>query len=285
MLKPGITEVIAFSQLLLTAGTVFLMLFLLHIIDKRFSELGTKIDRGFSGPKGSIRGEQSHSNPGNPLPSNNPSEERLKTKPVKPSGVGAIVGAVSGSAMGLVFGPIGIFIGGVSGAILGNYAEYKVRLREEGVSRGDVEEAVEMLYRKMVKAGFTPDYIVAIDGGGYLVGAAMAEKFRKEMRLLKVTGRPVKREVDSAALDRLGIEPGQKVLLVDDQATTGQTLITARKAIKERYEPLEVRTAVLARRLDSYYQRGGWEPRQIIDFEAWVTAEEARFPWVGWWQH
>lgn len=45
-------------------------------------------------------------------------------KGVKPSGAGAFGGLVVGGAIGLPFGPMGVLIGGLLGAVVGNQIEY-----------------------------------------------------------------------------------------------------------------------------------------------------------------
>ncbi|MHC1636091.1 MAG: hypothetical protein ACXQTS_05675 [Candidatus Methanospirareceae archaeon] len=49
-------------------------------------------------------------------------EERVET-----SGAGALGGMVVGGVLGLPFGPVGIIIGGIIGALLGNQIEYEIR--------------------------------------------------------------------------------------------------------------------------------------------------------------
>jgi uncharacterized protein YcfJ len=49
---------------------------------------------------------------------------------VRPSGVGAFGGMIAGGALGLPFGPIGVLVGGVIGALIGNQLEYET-LEEE----------------------------------------------------------------------------------------------------------------------------------------------------------
>ncbi|MHC1611547.1 MAG: hypothetical protein ACXQTW_08175 [Candidatus Methanospirareceae archaeon] len=52
-------------------------------------------------------------------------EERIET-----SGAGALGGMVVGGALGLPFGPFGIVIGGILGALLGNQVEYESKRAE-----------------------------------------------------------------------------------------------------------------------------------------------------------
>lgn len=60
-------------------------------------------------------------NPGNPT--NKEGEE--KEEEIRTSGAGALVGMVGGALIGLPFGPAGVVIGGLLGAIIGNQIEYE----------------------------------------------------------------------------------------------------------------------------------------------------------------
>jgi hypothetical protein len=50
----------------------------------------------------------------------------------KPQGGGAFVGMVAGGALGAPFGPLGVLIGGILGAVVGNQVEYDELNRRKG---------------------------------------------------------------------------------------------------------------------------------------------------------
>ncbi len=60
----------------------------------------------------------------------NPKEEEKKEERIETSGAGALGGMVVGGALGLPFGPAGVVIGGILGALLGNQVEYESKRAE-----------------------------------------------------------------------------------------------------------------------------------------------------------
>ena len=55
----------------------------------------------------------------------NPKEMERREERIETSGAGALGGMVLGGVLGLPFGPAGIIIGGIIGALLGNQIEYE----------------------------------------------------------------------------------------------------------------------------------------------------------------
>jgi hypothetical protein len=78
--------------------------------------------RVFGGTGGARDGAEPHRS--------NPKEEEKKEERIETSGAGALGGMVVGGALGLPFGPAGVVIGGILGALLGNQVEYESKRAE-----------------------------------------------------------------------------------------------------------------------------------------------------------
>lgn len=63
-------------------------------------------------------------------PSRNKDGEKEEEERIETSGVGALGGMVAGGILGLPFGPAGVIIGGILGAIAGNQIEYEDKRRK-----------------------------------------------------------------------------------------------------------------------------------------------------------
>ncbi len=62
----------------------------------------------------------------NPTTINNPGEKEV----IRTTGGGAFAGMVTGCLLGLTFGPVGVLVGGILGALAGNQIEYESKRME-----------------------------------------------------------------------------------------------------------------------------------------------------------
>jgi uncharacterized protein len=122
-----------------------------------------------------------------------------------------------------------------------------------------------------VARDYDPDVVVGIARAGVIPGAVIASILRLDFYSLLVSRRQgaehvrERPEILSAAPARLA---GQRVLLVDELATSGETLRLALAAVRD-VGPAEVRTAT------SFVRPGGYRS----DYFALETDETVIFPW------
>lgn len=113
------------------------------VMIKALYDIGIKLDEMENSVEDRLRGIENiltsnskiktKSNTSNPKNSSNPSNpsNKKEKEEVETSGVGALGGALVGSAVGLAFGPVGVLIAGIIGTLLGNQIEYENQLDEK----------------------------------------------------------------------------------------------------------------------------------------------------------
>jgi uncharacterized protein len=122
-----------------------------------------------------------------------------------------------------------------------------------------------------VARGYEPQVVVGIAKAGVIPAAVIASILRVDFFSIKITRRSgdtvvrSRPEVLSAAPPQLA---GKRVLLVDELATSGDTLRLALAAVRD-VGPEEVRTAT------SFARPGGYRP----DYTALETDAAIIFPW------
>jgi uncharacterized protein len=122
-----------------------------------------------------------------------------------------------------------------------------------------------------VSRDYDPDVVIGIAKAGVIPGAVIASILRREFFSMKITRRSgMERVYERPQL--LTAAPtqarGQRVLIVDEICTTGETLRMALAAVRA-VRPAEVRTAT------SFVKAGGYKP----DFFAVETDAAVVFPW------
>jgi hypothetical protein len=118
---------------------------------------------------------------------------------------------------------------------------------------------IEQLSDMIKKDGFEPDSILAIARGGLIPGRLIADHLRlKSLYVMKVEfytneekGAVLKEPKTTQECPEFA--KGEKVLVVDDISDSGESLIHAVKALKEKNEGIEVKVAVLYRREETKY--------------------------------
>jgi uncharacterized protein len=122
-----------------------------------------------------------------------------------------------------------------------------------------------------VSQDFAPDLVIGIATAGVLPAATIAAILQTEFNSMKVTRRGVEGRVSRRpeVLSPTPVEArGQRVLLVDELTTSGDTLRLALAAVRE-VGPREVRTATC------FVRPGGYRP----DYHALETDALIVFPW------
>lgn len=122
-----------------------------------------------------------------------------------------------------------------------------------------------------VARDFAPDIVIGIARAGVIPGAVVASILRSDFYSMKIS----RREGDEQVRERpaiLSAAPsqgaGRRVLIVDEIATSGETLRMALAAVRD-VQPAEVRTAT------SFARTTGYQP----DYVALATDATVIFPW------
>lgn len=117
---------------------------------------------------------------------------------------------------------------------------------------------------------YDPDLVIGIATAGVIPAAVIADILQIDFYSMKITRRTEGREVQTPVL--LSNAPvqaaGQRVLLVDEITTSGDTMRIALAAIRD-VVPAEIRTATCISR------PGGYQP----DYHALQTDDLVVFPW------
>lgn len=119
--------------------SIFIMIILLAIVGNQLSRIERRIERGFKRLEKAITSGFRSLNASNPHGHHHPSEpkeeeeeEEEKEQEIKLTGAGAFGGMIVGGALGLPFGPLGVLIGGILGALIGNQLEYEGIQKKKG---------------------------------------------------------------------------------------------------------------------------------------------------------
>jgi hypoxanthine phosphoribosyltransferase len=118
---------------------------------------------------------------------------------------------------------------------------------------------------------FEPDVVVGVAKGGVFVGGAVASVLRRDFFPVRISRRSRERVVRAMPKVFTAMPrelKGKRVLIVDDVAASGETLLLARKLARQ-VGAKQVKTATLVVR------RGGHRP----DFYALETDALVVFPW------
>jgi hypoxanthine phosphoribosyltransferase len=135
------------------------------------------------------------------------------------------------------------------------------------LSWSEFDAQVRALAAQLAK-GFKPEAVVGLVHGGVFVGGALASVLKAEFFPVRITHRSRDHHSDVATDDLPAALAGRRVLLVDDIASSGDSLEFALKLARARGVRKVVTAALLAR-------PGKYEP----DFAAFVSDEFFIFPW------
>ncbi|MFT3710758.1 MAG: phosphoribosyltransferase domain-containing protein [Archangium sp.] len=142
--------------------------------------------------------------------------------------------------------------------------------KQKGVKElawGEFDRHVQNLARAITKT-FKPEMVVGLVHGGVFVGGALASALKAEFLPLRVTQRS-RDGGTTRASDELPAEvAGRKLLIVDDVASSGDSLVFAGKLARTQGAKAIKTAALIAR-------PGRFEP----DFVAVTSDEFFVFPW------
>jgi hypoxanthine phosphoribosyltransferase len=152
--------------------------------------------------------------------------------------------------------------------------------RCELVSWHQVHTLSRILARRIRHSGFLPDMILAIGRGGYVPGRILADLLGlMELAGIRVEHYHGARKAPQTLIRQplcVDIE-GRRILLVDDVSDTGDTFEVAFAHLRERGNPLDLRTATLHHKLVSrvrpdYFARSIRKWRWLI--YPWAVTED-----------
>jgi uncharacterized protein len=132
-------------------------------------------------------------------------------------------------------------------------------------------ELCRVLAVKVAASGYRPDIVVGIAKAGVIPGAVVASILRCDFYSLKISrglGADRVRERPKILSSAPADARGQRVLIVDEICTSGETLRMALNAVRH-VQPAELHTAT------SLVKQGGYRP----DFYALETEATVIFPW------
>ena len=135
---------------------------------------------------------------------------------------------------------------------------------------------VKQLAAIVKEAGFVPDVIIGITRGGLVPLAIMGEIVGTK-NVATISARSYdgvkKSELSVTALPEIDMK-GKRVLLVDEITDSGETFKKIAELIRKRYEPKEVKTAVV---VVNKAHCNHWPDFFVQETEVWVV-----FPWQEW---
>ena|SRR3990167_7719265 len=144
---------------------------------------------------------------------------------------------------------------------------------EKKISWKQVADFSKDIADKIKKSKFKPDYLIGITVGGLIPLGLIAEKLDIRNVLTVSAGSylgKVQGELKVKYLPEINLK-GKKILLIDEVAETGKTLKNLSQEIIEKYQPSELRTAVLVfNKKDSKF---------LPNFIASETEDWVVFPW------
>lgn len=135
-----------------------------------------------------------------------------------------------------------------------------------------IAEAIDELGKKIIASGYEPDYLIGITLGG-LVPLMLLGKQMKNRNVLTIGAQSYdkdqKRELQIMHLPDVDLS-GKKILLIDEIADTGDTLLAITNILKEKYDVGGLKTAVVVCKDHSVIKP---------DFSVRSTQEWVVFPW------
>lgn len=119
------------------------------------------------------------------------------------------------------------------------------------ISSNSYRASILTLALKIYRDGYEPDYIVGIGRGGLEIADGLSRLFQKTMGVIMCSSYEGKGEMEQGRLNiakhiSITRELKGKILVVDDLADSGKTLIGVKKDIQENHSMVEdVKTAVI----------------------------------------
>ncbi|MBY0110593.1 phosphoribosyltransferase domain-containing protein [Patescibacteria group bacterium] len=141
------------------------------------------------------------------------------------------------------------------------------------VSWEEVQQDAALLASKVRTADFTPDVLIGIASGGLVPLALLAREFpgaKVATIVAKSYQGTTQKEVEVGGLPDMDLS-NKKVLLIDEIADHGITLMKVTEALNAKYQIGELKSAVLVKNNDRCIH--------CPDFYVRETNEWIQFPW------
>ncbi len=149
-------------------------------------------------------------------------------------------------------------------------------MEKKHLSWEQFDELVQKLAGAIGASGFEPDVLLGITRGGLVPLAILGEQMGKK-NVATISARSYdgveQGELRVTALPDIDLR-GKKVLLVDEITDTGETFRRIAQLVRERYEPAELKTAVVV--VNTAHCS------HMPDYSVMQTQEWVVFPWQVW---
>lgn len=143
-------------------------------------------------------------------------------------------------------------------------------------------EEFHLLVRELADAvaasGYKPDFLIGVTRGGLVPLAMLGEIMgTKDVATISARsysyGKMERNELKITCLPDIDLK-GKKILLVDEITDSGETFRQIATLVKEKYQPGEVRTAVVVTNIAHCKHKPDYS---IMNTDVWVV-----FPWQEW---
>ncbi len=129
----------------------------------------------------------------------------------------------------------------------------------------DIKNQIEMIQAEMIYTNFNPDLICGIQLGGLVPALMLAKKFHYPhigTIELGAMGKPIYKK-----------QKGERILIIDDIADSGQTFLNTVNEFQLMYPEAEIKTAALVYKVHT----SKWNP----DYKGVTTNSNAwiQYPW------
>lgn len=112
----------------------------------------------------------------------------------------------------------------------------------------DIEQFIIKSYKKILKEGFVPDYLLGISVGGFFPTIHFARLFQNQnvasIALKSYSGKS-RKEIKLINLPQKHILKNKKVLIIDDICDSGETFKYIIKILKEKYFVKDIKTVAI----------------------------------------
>ena len=167
----------------------------------------------------------------------------------------------------------------------------------------DVDELTDSLYDRVAQEGFSPDLVVGVLRGGYYPAKRLAKMFGSQRADIDVSRRDLRVGPfnlndlilvpkllgfnNNNVLPELGqslpdLSDYERILLVDDDAVSGETLEVALKEVSRVSPVADIRTGVLISTEGCH--QANYSGEHVVPNSRFLTSPK-RFPWLPYSPH